>query len=134
MIAQRDEIPTYREHYYVIDQYGQKLRLSERRMRERQGRFDRFSNIDLRQTLETVRVTQLLEQWVARFCRRNDLLQVGDISLHGGGNLSARGHEQYLGWKVRAVARDRRVDQAYPVGTKAPAPHDMRLLAVVSRD
>ena len=68
--ATTDEIPTYRDHFYVIDQYGQVLRLTERRMRERQARFDRFSNLSLRQSLEHVRVTQLIERWVARYCRR----------------------------------------------------------------
>ena len=134
MIA-RNEVPTYREHYYVIDQYGQVLCLSDKRMLERQKAWPPDWGTGLHQTFESLRVNRVIERWVARFCRRNDLLQVGEIQLWTGRDPLRKSQHTDLKWKVMAVARDRRVDYAYPVGTKAPAPRENgQLLRVLARD
>lgn len=135
---QTDEVPTYRDHFYVIDQHGQVLRLSERRIRERQQRTSRRHPHVYAETallIESTRVAAIIERWVARYCRRHDLLQVNEVWVQVHRRLSDPLDDRpYLGWKVLTIARDRRVDQAYPVGAKAVVPPGAKLLAVMGRD
>ena len=132
MIAQRSEVPHWREHLYVIDQHGGTLQLAQRRVnhriRQHGKRRDPAAYI-----AETARARAVMARWVDRYCRRHDLLQVNEPWVQM--KYPSPGYQQpILCWKVQAVARDRRIDKAFPVGAKAMVSGNRRLLSVMARD